>query len=183
MGRAIGDVLRCSSSAVHQGIAERAARSRWHCASLRPLGQGREVSIGCGRRRKPSMCSINRRRAATFWQDRPSLPTMSISGRALAPRVAGFKSDGRDQIGISGRLPSEYEDAFQVQREATSAGPWRRNPLPIERTSTCLPTAPLISPDSPLEGSGFELPVPRCALIVNSAALVAPPHSAVAAAP
>jgi hypothetical protein len=39
------------------------------------------------------------------------------------------------------------------------------------------------APDSPLEGTGFELPVPRCALIVNSAALVAPPHSAVAAAP
>src|SRR5271169_6659381 len=33
--------------------------------------------------------------------------------------------------------------------------------------------------DSPLEGSGFELPVPRCALIANSAALVAPPDSAV----
>ena len=32
---------------------------------------------------------------------------------------------------------------------------------------------------SPLEGSGFELPVPRCALIANSAALVAPPDSAV----
>src|ERR1700719_4289984 len=31
----------------------------------------------------------------------------------------------------------------------------------------------------PLEGSGFELPVPRCALIANSAALVAPPDSAV----
>src|SRR6516162_11426049 len=35
------------------------------------------------------------------------------------------------------------------------------------------------SPDSPLEGDGFELPVPRCALIANSAALVAPPDSAV----
>src|SRR5271167_4402021 len=33
--------------------------------------------------------------------------------------------------------------------------------------------------DSPLEGSGFELPVPRCALIANSATLVAPPDSAV----
>ena len=30
-----------------------------------------------------------------------------------------------------------------------------------------------------LEGSGFELPVPHCALIANSAALVAPPDSAV----
>ena len=30
-----------------------------------------------------------------------------------------------------------------------------------------------------MEGSGFELPVPRCALIANSAALVAPPDSAV----
>jgi hypothetical protein len=29
--------------------------------------------------------------------------------------------------------------------------------------------------DSPLEGCGFELPVPRCALIANSAALAAPP--------
>jgi hypothetical protein len=35
------------------------------------------------------------------------------------------------------------------------------------------------SHDSSLEGSGFELPVPRCALIANSAALVAPPNSAV----
>ena len=35
------------------------------------------------------------------------------------------------------------------------------------------------SQNSPLEGSGFELPVPRCALIANSAALVAPPASAV----
>src|SRR5580692_2321460 len=33
--------------------------------------------------------------------------------------------------------------------------------------------------DSLLEGTGFELPVPRCALIANSAALVAPPDSAV----
>ena len=33
--------------------------------------------------------------------------------------------------------------------------------------------------DCLLEGSGFELPVPRCALIANSAALVAPPDSAV----
>jgi hypothetical protein len=33
--------------------------------------------------------------------------------------------------------------------------------------------------DSPLEGSGFELPVPRCALVAYSAALVAPPDSAV----
>src|SRR6516164_11317505 len=33
--------------------------------------------------------------------------------------------------------------------------------------------------DSLLEGSGFELPVPHCALIANSAALVAPPDAAV----
>jgi hypothetical protein len=33
--------------------------------------------------------------------------------------------------------------------------------------------------DSPPEGSGFELLVPRCALIANSAAVVAPPDSAV----
>ena len=33
--------------------------------------------------------------------------------------------------------------------------------------------------DSLLEGRGFELPVPRCAIIANSAALVAPPDSAV----
>jgi hypothetical protein len=33
--------------------------------------------------------------------------------------------------------------------------------------------------DSPLEGSGFELPVPRCAVITNSTALVAPPDPAV----
>jgi len=39
------------------------------------------------------------------------------------------------------------------------------------------------SPDSLLEGNGFELPVPRCVLIANSAALVAPPDSAVRAAP
>jgi hypothetical protein len=32
MGRAIGDVLRCSHP-LSPGIAERAARSRWHCAS------------------------------------------------------------------------------------------------------------------------------------------------------
>ena len=37
--------------------------------------------------------------------------------------------------------------------------------------------------DSLLEGSGFELPVPRCALIANSAALVAPPDSPGVAAP
>src|SRR5438309_4311450 len=37
--------------------------------------------------------------------------------------------------------------------------------------------------DSPLEGSGFELPVPRCALIVKSVALVAPPDSPGVAAP
>jgi hypothetical protein len=33
--------------------------------------------------------------------------------------------------------------------------------------------------DSLLEGSGFELPVPRCALIANRAALVAPPAGGV----
>ena len=33
--------------------------------------------------------------------------------------------------------------------------------------------------DCLLEGSGFELSVPRCALIANSAALVAPPDSVV----
>jgi len=33
--------------------------------------------------------------------------------------------------------------------------------------------------DCLLEGGGFEPPVPRCALIANSAALVAPPDSAV----
>ena len=33
--------------------------------------------------------------------------------------------------------------------------------------------------DCLLEGSGFELPVPRCALIANSAALVAPRDSVV----
>src|SRR6516165_2260182 len=33
--------------------------------------------------------------------------------------------------------------------------------------------------DCLLEGSGFELPVPRCALVAYSAALVAPPDSAV----
>ena len=38
---------------------------------------------------------------------------------------------------------------------------------------------PQFVPDSLLEGSGFELAVPRCALIANSAALVAPPDSAV----
>jgi hypothetical protein len=35
------------------------------------------------------------------------------------------------------------------------------------------------SPDSLLEGSGFELPVPRCALVAYSTALVAPADSAV----
>jgi hypothetical protein len=33
--------------------------------------------------------------------------------------------------------------------------------------------------DSLLEGRGFELPVPRCAIIADSAALVAPPDSTV----
>ena len=33
--------------------------------------------------------------------------------------------------------------------------------------------------DSSLDGSGCELPVPRCALIANGAALVAPPDSVV----
>ena len=33
MGRTIGDVLRCSSSAVTRVLPQRAARSRWHCAS------------------------------------------------------------------------------------------------------------------------------------------------------
>jgi len=72
MGRTIGDVLCCSSSAVtrvlpnaqpdHGGIVHR----------LRPLGQGHEVPMGCGRRRMSSMCSVNRRPAATFWWDRNS---------------------------------------------------------------------------------------------------------------
>jgi hypothetical protein len=31
--------------------------------------------------------------------------------------------NGQDQVGISGRLPSEYEDPFPVQREAILAGP------------------------------------------------------------
>ena len=48
--------------------------------------------------------------------------------------------------------------------------------LDLERR---IPARDRFAPDSPLEGSGFELPVPRCALIANSAALVAPLDSAV----
>src|SRR6516162_3607486 len=47
------------------------------------------------------------------------------------------------------------------------------------RTHTRILRESRFAMDSPLEGSGFELPVPRCALIANSAALVAPPDSAV----
>jgi hypothetical protein len=70
MGRAIGDVLRCSHP-----LSPGYCRTRSQIAVAlrivsRPLGQGREVSTGCGRRRMSSMCSINRRRAATFWVTR-----------------------------------------------------------------------------------------------------------------
>jgi hypothetical protein len=72
MGRTIGDVLRCSSSAVTR-VLPKAQPDRGGIAHrLRSLGQGREVPMRCGRRRMSSMCSINRRRAATFWRDRPS---------------------------------------------------------------------------------------------------------------
>jgi hypothetical protein len=54
--------------------------------------------------------------------------------------------------------------------------------MPIPRKPAAVPPRPRRSrfvADSPLEGSGFELPVPRCALVANSAALVAPPDPAV----
>ena len=66
MGRTIGDVLRCSSSAVTRVLPNAQPDRGGIAHRLRPLGQGREVPMGCGRRRMLSMCSINRRRAATF---------------------------------------------------------------------------------------------------------------------
>jgi hypothetical protein len=71
MGRTIGDVLRCPLSAVSPVLPNAQSDRLGIAHRLRPLGQGREVPMGCGRRRMSSMCSINRRRAATFWRDRP----------------------------------------------------------------------------------------------------------------
>ena len=43
------------------------------------------------------MCSINRRRAATFWQDRPSLLTMSMSDHICASICRTARSNAREQ--------------------------------------------------------------------------------------
>ena len=50
----------------------------------------------------------------------------STAQRSSACHPTGWPTsnrNGRDQVGISGRLPSEYEDPFPVQREAIPAGP------------------------------------------------------------
>ena len=95
MGRAIGDVLRCSHP-LSPRVLPNAQPDRGGIAHrLRPLGQGREVSMGCGRRRMSPMCSINRCRAATFWQDGPSLQTMSMSDHICASICRTARSNAR----------------------------------------------------------------------------------------
>jgi hypothetical protein len=79
MGRTIGDVLRCSSSAVTPVLPNAQSDRGGIAHRLRPLGQGREVPMGCGRRRISSMCSITGVVRRLFWRDRPSPLTMSIS--------------------------------------------------------------------------------------------------------
>jgi len=44
--------------------------------------------------------------------------------------------------------------------------------LRVRRQTDGISSKVKFAPDSPQEGSGFELPVPRCALIAKSAALV-----------
>src|SRR6516164_3418440 len=51
--------------------------------------------------------------------------------------------------------------------------------LPLERGRRLGPNLVGSSPDSPLEGDGFELPVPRCARPADSAVLAVPPDSVV----
>jgi hypothetical protein len=68
-----------------------------------------------------------------------------------------------------------------VVDELAGAGPrHRRGTYRGTGSVACYATSSITSSsDSPLEGSEFELLVPRCALIANSPALVAPPDSAV----
>jgi hypothetical protein len=47
MGRTIGDVLRCSSSAVTPVLPNAQSDRGGIAHRLRPLGQGREVPMGC----------------------------------------------------------------------------------------------------------------------------------------
>ena len=105
MGRTIGDVLRCSSSAVTRVLPNAQPDRGGIAHRLRPLGQGREVPMGCGRWRVSSMCSINRRRAATFWRDRPSPLAMSMSDRISASicRTARSKAAEQDLQFVSPR--------------------------------------------------------------------------------
>jgi hypothetical protein len=85
----------CSSSAVTPVLPNAQPDRGGIAHRLRPLGQGREVPMGCGRWRVSSMCSINRRRAATFWRDRPSPLAMSMSDRISASICRTARSKAR----------------------------------------------------------------------------------------
>ena len=72
-----------------------------------------------------------------------------------------------------------YVRARDLARAHSEPRPLDRSHLEAEAPRS-RPARPLgFATDSLAEGSGFEFPVPRCALIANSAALVAPPDSAV----
>lgn len=61
------------------------------------------------------MCSINRRRATTFWQDRPSLLTMSMSDHTCASICRAVRSNAG--------LSRTFSSSPRVTLNERSAGP------------------------------------------------------------
>ena len=152
----------CSSSAVTPVLPNAQPDRGGIAHRLRPLGQGREVPMGCGRWRVSSMCSINRRRAATFWRDRPSPLAMSMSDRISASicRTARskarlsrtFSSSPRATLNERSREPvGDHSDRARGQKSAGSDPSDGPEHVPI--TALCPPTSELDG-ERPMAGMG-----------------------------
>jgi hypothetical protein len=93
--------------------------------------------------------------------------TGSISGRATAA-LFRHRPRFRDNVLTMARRSLAHNFQAVWYRAAIMALCWPATPSEVK-----------FAADSPLEGDGFELPVPRCARIADSAALVISPDSAV----
>jgi hypothetical protein len=102
--------------------------------------------------RSLSAASRSHRHSFGWHRSPPLMIAVTSRAQSTAQRLrlatpAGWPTsnrNGRDQIGISGRLPSEYEDAFLVQREGNTGGPG----MDTEKTKGD-PTPPAITSFSP----------------------------------
>lgn len=98
-------------------------RVRWFHATIRPIRLATR-SLSAALRSHRHSLRWHRSPPPYHCRDEQSAAP-GTAQRLSACRPAGWPTSnriGRDQIGISGRLPSEYEDALPVQREAIPAG-------------------------------------------------------------